>query len=147
MRIIHPTVGRKVLSRRERIAICLGYADKVNFEDERCRGAAGVRELPIGYLRRARDRLIREFGYEGLDFDRHVIICYQRAADWCWAAKGLTDKAMRLALITPECVLLRDKELAKHLSKHCGPVERKRINELRCELWAVLLLVKDEVVA
>jgi hypothetical protein len=144
MRIIEPWVGRKVLTVAEKIAIYLGYSDLVTFADERCRGAAGNRELPIDYLGRARDRL-------RADPERYysfINICYERAIGWCWRGKGNKDKLVRFALIHPENVLLRDDELAKRLRrKHYGArVDRPRVNVLRHELWAELLLVKDEVV-
>ena len=131
MMIFRPSPGRKRLSAREKIACVLGYADLLTFEDETCRGAAGSRELPIDLLGRERDRL-RSDPYQ-------VWGAYECAVDWASRGKDDRDKVIRLVLITPRYILLRDGELAKL----CG-VDRQRINFLRLKLWAVLVRVKDE---
>jgi hypothetical protein len=138
MMIFRPSTGRKRLTVRERIAICLGFADDLTFADETCKGAAGDRELAIDQLKMARDALRPDAWL--------IWKAYEEAVAWSWRGKGLAGKAVRLALITPEGVLLRDDELAKLCSKHCGRITRQRINVLRHQLWAVLVLVKDEVV-
>jgi hypothetical protein len=110
----------------------LGHADLLTFDDERCRGAAGDRELPIDQLGRARDRL-RSDPYQ-------VWLAYERAVDWVSRGKNDRDKAVRVVLSTPSYILMRDAELAKR----CG-VDRQRINFLRQEPWSILARVKDDV--
>jgi hypothetical protein len=125
MMIFRPSPGRKRLDVREKIAIALGYADLLTFDDERCRGAAGDREFPIDRLKWERDRL-RPNAHQ-------IWIALERAIEWAYLGKDDRDKVIRLTMITPRFVLVRDAELAKR----CG-VDRQRINFLRCELWSIL---------
>ena len=132
MMIFQPSPGRKRLDVREKIAVILGYFGDLDFDDERCRGAAGDRELPIERLKWERDRL-RPNAHQ-------IWLAYERAVEWAYLGKNDRDKVIRLVLITPRFVLTRDAELAEHCF-----VDRQRINYLRQQLWAVLARVKDEV--
>jgi hypothetical protein len=58
-----------------------------------------------------------------------------RAIAWAWRGKGNNDKVVRLCLISPAGVLLPDAEAAKLCL-----VDRRRVNELRGELWSVLVV-------
>jgi hypothetical protein len=121
--------GRRFLSVREKIAIALGYAGDLTFDDERCRGAAGFRELPIERLERARDRL-RPNAHQ-------IWLGYERAVEWAYRGKDDKDKRVRLAII--RFVLMKDAELGRLCF-----VDRQRINFLRQELWSILARVKDD---
>jgi len=115
--------GRSSLSVREKIAIALGYAGDLTFDDERCRVIGGFRELPIEQLERARDRL-RPNAHQ-------IWIAYERAVEWAYRGKDDKDKRVRLAII--RFALMKDAELGRLCF-----VDRQRINFLRQEPWSII---------
>jgi hypothetical protein len=125
MMIFRPSPGRKRLSVREKIGIALGYSDLLTFEDEKCKGAAGDRELPIDWLKSERDRL-RPNAHQAW-------LATERSKDWAILGKDDQDKSTRLHIIASDWVLKRDAEVAKRCF-----TSRQRINRLRCELWTIL---------
>jgi hypothetical protein len=116
-------VGRKKLHTWEKIAIVLGCADALTFDDERCRGIGGWRQLPIRHLEKARDELAPTI--------QKLVIALQCAAEWANDGRGDKDKAVRGTIIVPPFLLMNDGKLAERYARRrkIAPGTKKTITE------------------